>query len=289
MNITERVLQFECAGEPMLGLVSLPEEAAVGAPGVLIVVGGPQYRVGSHRQFVLLARRLAEQGYPAMRFDARGMGDSGGAARGFESIGDDIAAAAAAFRLACPSLDSLVLWGICDAASAILLYCRDRPDARISGLCLLNPWVRSAESLAKAQVKHYYWRRLTDRDFWAKLLGGRVAVGAALRELLAKIRVAAGPATADAGAVSTVPFPTRMAQGLRGFGGPVLLIVSGGDLTAREFLDHAGSDYAWAGLLKSPGLHRCDIVDADHTFSTAGHRRQVENTLLEWLRRLENA
>lgn len=286
MNISERVLQFQCAGEPMLGLASLPEEARVGAPGVLIVVGGPQYRVGSHRQFVLLARRLAEQGYPAMRFDVRGMGDSGGAVREFESIGEDIAAAAAAFRLACPSLGSLVLWGICDAAAAILLYCRDRPDPRIAGLCLLNPWVRSTESFAKAQVKHYYWRRLTDREFWAKLLGGRVAVGAALRELLGKIRVAAGPTAAAAG---TLPFPVRMAQGLRGFGGPVLLIISGGDLTAREFLDHADSDRAWAGLLNSPNLHRCDIVDADHTFSTAGHRCQVEDALLEWLRRLENA
>ena len=32
------------------------------ARGVLIVVGGPQYRVGSHRQFALLANHLAGQG-----------------------------------------------------------------------------------------------------------------------------------------------------------------------------------------------------------------------------------
>ncbi len=47
--------------------------------GVLIVVGGPQYRVGSHRQFVLLARALAARGFAAMRFDCTGMGDSDGA------------------------------------------------------------------------------------------------------------------------------------------------------------------------------------------------------------------
>jgi len=54
------------------------------ACGVLIVVGGPQYRVGSHRQFLLLSRRLAAEGHPVMRFDYRGMGDASGAMRGFE-------------------------------------------------------------------------------------------------------------------------------------------------------------------------------------------------------------
>src|SRR5690349_24048098 len=54
--------------------------------GVLLVVGGPQYRVGSHRQFALLCRRLAGRGVPALRFDYRGMGDADGAARTFESV-----------------------------------------------------------------------------------------------------------------------------------------------------------------------------------------------------------
>lgn len=55
--------------------------------GLLMVVGGPQYRVGSHRQFVLLARDLAAAGIPVFPFDYRGMGDSTGQARDFEGIG----------------------------------------------------------------------------------------------------------------------------------------------------------------------------------------------------------
>ena len=39
---------------------------------MVIVVGGPQYRAGSHRQFTLLARHIAAAGYPVLRFDARG-------------------------------------------------------------------------------------------------------------------------------------------------------------------------------------------------------------------------
>ena len=57
--------------------------------GVLVIVGGPQYRVGSHRQYVQLSRHLAEQGIASMRFDVRGMGDSPGVQRSFEEIDDE--------------------------------------------------------------------------------------------------------------------------------------------------------------------------------------------------------
>lgn len=64
----ERVLLFTCQG------LSLPGILHPGAPdasrGVLVVVGGPQYRVGSHRQFVLLARDPGGGGHvPVLRFD----------------------------------------------------------------------------------------------------------------------------------------------------------------------------------------------------------------------------
>src|SRR5688500_5345431 len=84
---TERVLAFECDGERLLGILSASQQPA--KRGVLIVVGGPQYRAGSHRQFTLLARHLAEHGVPTLRFDYRGMGDSGGDVRGFEHVGAD--------------------------------------------------------------------------------------------------------------------------------------------------------------------------------------------------------
>jgi alpha/beta superfamily hydrolase len=106
---------FSCAGEQLLGILSQPELAS--ATGVLIIVGGPQYRTGSHRQFVLLARALAEAGYPALRFDTRGMGDSGGEARNFERIDQDIAAAIDAIFQHCPQLQRVALWGLNSGSS----------------------------------------------------------------------------------------------------------------------------------------------------------------------------
>ena len=81
--------------------------------GVLIVVGGPQYRVGSHRQFVQLSRSLSSQGISSMRFDYTGMGDSCGEKKEFDSICDDIKAATDAFLKAQSHLKNVVIWGVC--------------------------------------------------------------------------------------------------------------------------------------------------------------------------------
>ena len=78
-----------------------------------------------------------------------------------------------------------------------------------------------------------------------------------------------------------------MAEGWRGFGGAILLLLSGRDLTAREFIDHAAGDAAWQGLLAGERVERCDLPEADHTFSNAAARREVEQKVTLWLLQLE--
>lgn len=277
MNSRDDALAFDCAGERLFGILSRPEAAR--DIGVVIVVGGPQTRVGSHRQFVLLARSLAAAGFPVLRFDVRGMGDSTGAQRSFDSLTPDIRAAVDTFRSHCPELRRIVLWGLCDAAAAALLYRDETADPRIAGLCLLNPWVRSAASLAKTQVKHYYGQRLMQKAFWVKLFSGKLNVLAALGELLRKLGQASGKSNAG----PQLSFQQRMARGLRHFDGRTLLILSGDDYTAKEFLEHVAGDAAWRGLLDRPGLTRVDIAAADHTFSSHEWRKTVENACLAWL------
>ena len=150
MNFEERALSFSCHDSCLYGILSLPEK--IFSRGVLIVVGGPQYRVGSHRQFALLARDLAAHGVPVMRFDYRGMGDSEGEVRSFENIDDDLEVAINKFFKEVPSLKDLVIWGLCDAASAALFYAYQ--DKRVTGLALLNPWVRTDKGIAKARLKY---------------------------------------------------------------------------------------------------------------------------------------
>lgn len=276
MNFDERVIDFSCAGDALLGICAVPEQAR--DVGVLIVVGGPQYRIGSHRQFTLLSRTLAASGYPCLRFDSRGMGDSTGDQRSFEEIDEDIAAAIDTFMTQLPALKHVVLWGLCDAASAILMYLHRRQDARVSGAVLLNPWVRSETTLARTHIKHHYGQRLFSRDFWTKLATGRLALSETLRDLSSNIKLAqAGALDAD------TSFRSIMPQALRHFPGQILLVLSGNDYTAKEFLDCATSDKNWSNILGSPRIKRVDIPAADHTFSTAAWRDQVEVSTLSWL------
>src|SRR5882672_7230784 len=107
MTFVELPVLFHCEGDQLVGVLARPDQPR--DVGVVVVVGGPQYRVGSHRQFILLARTLASEGIACLRFDYRGMGDSEGEARSFESVDADIACATAELTRLVPSVRRVVL------------------------------------------------------------------------------------------------------------------------------------------------------------------------------------
>lgn len=293
MNIEERGVSFECAGCWLYGVLSLPAAAPAATPparGVVLVVGGPQYRVGSHRQFTLLARELAAQGVPVLRFDYRGMGDSEGDARDFADVGPDLRAAVDAFFAEVPGASEVVLWGLCDAASAAMFYAHQ--DSRVAGMVLLNPWARTEEGAARAYLRHYYLKRLFDPGLWKKIAAGRFEPAAALRSLrglLAKAArgdaASAQPAQAAPAAQALgQPLPQRMLEGYSRFRGRTLFITSGGDLTAREF-EALAAGRAWRRAMRGRHVARQRLPDADHTFSRAEWRDQVARWTADWLQR----
>jgi exosortase A-associated hydrolase 1 len=281
MNCSEEVLSFDCEGERLLGIVSKPAVGStVAAIGVVVIVGGPQYRAGSHRQFVLMARALASAGFVTLRFDYRGMGDSTGALRDFEHVNLDLAAALDAFQAHSPGVKKFVLWGLCDGASAALLYAGSGHDARLEGLCLLNPWVRSEASLAVTQVKHYYLQRLLQAGFWKKLLSGGVGLQA-LGELLVKIKLVFGHSSAPT--VELGSYQDRMAAGWQGFEGQILLLTCDEDLTAQEFLEFVAASAPWRGVLQRQGLRHLTLAGADHTLSDPRALKLANQMTLDWL------
>ncbi|MDP2881177.1 MAG: hydrolase 1, exosortase A system-associated [Azonexus sp.] len=280
MNFTEQAVTFPCAGDQLLGIVATPEQPC--KTGVLIAVGGPQYRAGSHRQFLLLSRALATAGYPVMRFDYSGMGDSTGQLKSFETTHDNISAAIGAFQQKCPKVSNVVLWGLCDAASTSLLYWDATHDSRIAGIVLLNPWVRSEATLARTHIKHYYGQRLLQVEFWRKVLTGKLGVGRALGGFITSF-VRALQATGSTNSDVALPFQKRMIRALKGFQGQILLILSGDDFTAKEFLEAIRNDPVGAAALESSGLRRVDVAGADHTFSSAEWRQAVEVATIGWI------
>ena len=271
MTVLRQPVAFACGQDWLLGVLTRPEQPR--SRGVLIVVGGPQYRVGSHRQFALLASDLSAQGYAVMRFDYRGMGDSTGAPRTFEDVEEDLRAAIDHFFLRVPEITEVAIWALCDAASATLFYCNQ--DPRVTGIVLLNPWVRTAQGEARAHLKYYYVRHAFSAAPWAKLVRGQFDVAASALSLIRNLR--------KAGTRSECALPERMADGLDRFKGRTLLIMAGNDLTAREFLDVAGTSPRWRKLLRSPRVTRHDLPEATHTFSRKEWRDQVSHWTSGWL------
>ena len=286
MSYLESAFVFVSRGQSLPAILAAPETAQ--DTGVLLVVGGPQYRVGSHRQFVLLARALAVAGIPALRFDSGGMGDASGPLLSFEQIDADIAAAVDAFFARQPGLKQVVLWGLCDAASASLFYAWR--DPRVTGLVLLNPWVRTDAGLAQAYVQHYYRQRLLSREFWGKLLGGGVDVRGALKGFWSKLKQARQasssqdwPVTVQADSDAGMPLPQRMLRGMQRFNGRVLLILSGDDLTAAEFRNLVAASPEWLQQMQGQTVQVQELTQANHTFSRRVWREQVERWTIDWV------
>lgn len=294
LMIKEIPITFACHQHTAIGIVHRgnPEQGR----GVLIVVGGPQTRVGSHRQFTLLARHLAGQGIPVFRFDYRGMGDTSGIQRTFEDIDDDIRAAIDAFYQQCTHLNDVVIWGLCDAASAAMFYAHQ--DPRVSGLIMLNPWARTTSGEAKAYLKHYYVSRLHDPALWKKIRQGEFDAVAATKSLFSLVRSALGlkhEVTSPEQYTTTedtkerthcenrATLPDRMAAGLEKFHGKLLFIFSGNDLTASEFLDMTQTERRWRQLFKQRPHERYDMPESNHTFSRKIWRDAVAQKTLDWI------
>jgi exosortase A-associated hydrolase 1 len=280
----ESAILFECAGEELCGILHSPSDPI--ETGVLLVVGGPQYRVGSHRQFVLLARSLCVAGIPVMRFDYRGMGDSCGPVRGFEQIGDDIASTLDVFFERQPRLRSVVLWGLCDAATANAFHATTTLDGRIIGQVALNPWVRTVAGEAEAFVKHYYQARLLSPDFWRKLMGMRLNIWSASRDFLVKLRKSRGRGETDP-YIGPNSLPERLFRAQTAFTGKTLLILSGQDLTAKEYEARVAERAAWRTWLNSEKVEVRRLEPADHTFSRAIWREQVSDWTRDWILHLD--
>jgi len=287
-HVFEQPVVFHSSEETLYGLLHSPEGNALDT-GVVILTGGPQYRVGSHRQFVELARGLANKGISAFRFDFTGMGDSTGIFPGFEHLNDDIQQAINAFVEIRPEIKKIILWGLCDGASAACFYAPQ--DERVIGLCLANPWVRTEQGEAQAFLKHYYVSRLLSKAFWKKLFTGKLKLVQSVGDLASNVKRSGH---ADQG-VEEVTFgkelnvqqptlPDRVFRELSTFSGRVMFLISGNDLTASEFMDSIGKNRTRKKLVDSEKVTMISMPGADHTFSRRTWMDEVVNQTVDWIK-----
>lgn len=260
-----RLLSFTCEAAALGG--SLDE--AGGSTGLLIVTGGSQTRIGSHRMFERLAASISSAGYPCFRFDRRGVGDSEGEDPGYRNSGPDIEAASRAFRAACPQIDRIVGFGLCDGGTALSLF---GAEAGIDALLLANPWFVEAETDAPpaAAIKQHYRDRLMSVEGWKKLLSGSVSY----KKIFKGLMKVAAPPPAD--------LADEVARALSARSLPLTMLLARRDGTAVAAADVWNSPRYRSIRERQP--EPIYIESDSHTFARAGDEAALGNAVLAALR-----
>ena len=124
-------------------------------PMVIFLNAGVLHRVGPHRLHVVLARRLARSGFPCLRLDLSGIGDSRGVPGDLTFRASAVADTRAAMdRIAADSgIVRFVLFGLCSGADNALATAE--ADPRVVGLILID-----APAYA---TRHAHWRDVRRR------------------------------------------------------------------------------------------------------------------------------
>lgn len=247
-----RAVTFDCAGETCGATL----DSARGNTGLLIVSGGNEIRAGAFNGQARLAAEIASAGYPVFRFDRRGVGDSSGANGGFRSSLPDIAAALKAFRKEVPHIETIVGFGNCDAASALMC---GATELGFDALILSNPWTideGEAHALPPSGVRARYLEKLKNPREIGRLLRGRVNIR----------KLASGLVNATGKDRTTSSLAGDMERGLAAFDRPVRILLAEKDRTAQVFAQR------WDP--QDPRISRCQY---------AGHA-YVEPHARAWLR-----
>jgi exosortase A-associated hydrolase 1 len=244
-----RMISFHCEGSCMAATLDEGDKAT----GLLIVSGGNEIRSGAHAVQAAMAAHFSGLGYPVLRYDRRGVGESEGANGGFETSGPDIAAAVAAFRQEVPTLTRLVAFGNCDAATALALFASD-----IDNLILANPWVIEGAGddaptpPSAAAVRARYWNRLKNPRSLLDLFTGKINLK----------KLASGLARAAQKDVPT-GLAARLAAALEVSTIPTAILIADRDTTAMAFMA------AWKDASFTSVRDRSDVTLTSH--HTASH------------------
>lgn len=256
-------------------LLAATLDRADGRTGIVMVIGGGQTRIGAHRGFAQLSQALAEHGYPCLRYDRRGVGDSSGEDPGFEASAADLAAAVQALRQKSPQIDRVIGYGLCDGATALGLY---GGAAGLDGMILANPWVVEAQANEPppAAIGRHYREQLTSLDGWKRLLSGGIDYRKAVRGVMKLVhRPKAEGSLAE-----------RTADAMAAHGLPGHIVLADDDATAIAF-DHEWRKGSMKALASAPRFS-CDRIATDaHSFAHDGNFEQLRDSCLKALKRFE--
>ncbi len=291
----------------LFGIVSEPTRVVDATlPLIVLLNAGSTHRIGPSRLNVLIARRLAAEGFRCLRMDLSGLGDSVS-----ESADHNNPYPSTAFRDIDLTLRQvqqkfgatrIMLMGLCSGAYAAFQSAVQIPNPALVESILINPltyfW-KDGMTLDDSPTKHlrsfnYYKTVVLDPRKWVKLFSGnsKIGIGGAMTLLARRLKVLKN--TPDS--KTAVGFDTRRTLGLshpqqEDLAGDLQKIVNANRKLAMFF---AATDPGFgilnfhakrkASRLRATGRLKIEFIDdADHTFTIRAARVELIEALTNYV------
>lgn len=243
---------------------------------VLLLNAGLLHRIGPSRMYVRLARELAAAGFPVLRLDFSGIGDS-------EARRDNVAFEEAALEEVRDAMDLMakakgsqrfLLMGLCSGADNAFQAARVEP--RVAGIALIDGFAYRTPGF----WLRYYQERMLDLGKWKQLLVTKFGAGGK-----AESEVQAGEALDDSEASYVRGFPpidqTRSdLEAMASRGISVLFAYSAGQY---QYYNHAEQfDDAFRGADFRGRITSRFFPSSNHTFTRHAHRDELIDAIRNW-------
>jgi pimeloyl-ACP methyl ester carboxylesterase len=267
----------------LVGIITQPYSPPPGEkPAVVILNTGIVHRVGHHRMYVSLARKLAEAGHVVLRFDLSGIGDSEQRNDKLSTIDSSLADIKEAldFLAANRHASRFVLIGLCSGADHAILYAHS--DPRVAGLVLMDP---SIPPTTRYYV-HYILQRLTSLQNWASVAAGRSGL---LRLLRSQLAHRVGPRATSGLTLETLKFSPHLGQCYAGsIANGIRILAAFTSISPRQTYQSQILD-AFPQAAFKDSLKLEHFTHSDHLFSDPTDRARLDQVVLDWLRALPAA
>jgi dienelactone hydrolase len=279
------------------GILSRPKQAGE-KPAIVLMNAGSIHRVGPNRSFVRMARRWADLGYPVLRMDLSGIGDSPVAENAIENLPYP----PGAVRDAQAAMDALaergiarrfILTGLCSGAD--IAFRAGVVDPRVAGAWMINPqafYFESSDALKafmRADLQaQYYQSAVWDTGRWKRVLRGEVDLRRVASIMKAKVASSVKRRAARLlGGVldGTIP-PTKSPEAkdvikdLRAManrGTDTFLLCSEDDPGLLYLLKYFGKELDALEDLR--GFRKEIVIGTDHTFTPLWSQDMLSDTL----------
>lgn len=262
----------------LLAIATLPAAKVDPARSAVVILNtGIVHRVGHHRMWVTLARRLALRERIVVRFDLSGIGDSAPSRSSEPAVVtalDDIRTVLDWLQ-AKHGVSRVVLVGLCSGADHAVLHAHD--DPRIAGLVLLDPSIPPTPRY----YLHYLWQRLGNARNWLSVISGRSGV---VRLAATQLQTRATPVTELKDiTLANLPFSPYLRQCYQRVAsrGAKLLVVFTSDSVRQSYRRQFNDAFPEAA---SDATLRMEFFsDSDHLFSSPALRERLYELITDWL------